>query len=320
MLLDLIFIALGLVGLFYGADWLVKGAARLASNFGLPPLVVGLTVVAYGTSMPEQIVSLTAALQDNSDIAIGNVVGSNIFNILFILGVTGLIFPIGVNSQLIRRDIPIMIGVSFLGYLLAFQGDLISRADGIILFIGILIFTFGSYYLAIREKDEIKAEAQEFDELEGLIVENINVLLEVGRTLAGIIILIIAARLTLDGSVGIAEALGISDTIIGLTLVAAGTSLPELATSVVAAFRKQPDISVGNIVGSNIFNILSIFGLTAIIQPIGVAAEYNRWDFPIMIAVAILLLPVAWNRKIGRGEGAFFLVLYTAYVIFLATR
>jgi cation:H+ antiporter len=317
---DLIFIALGLVGLFYGADFLVKGAARLATHFGIPPLVVGLTVVAYGTSMPEQIVSLTAALNGKSDIAIGNVVGSNIFNVAFILALTAFVFPIKIDSQLVRRDIPFMIGVSFVAYFLAWQGREISRLDGALLFAGVLAFTFGSYYLSLREKDEIKAEAQEFDELAGLITENVNVLLEVGRTLFGVAVLIFGARLTLDGSVGIAEELGISQTIIGLTLVSAGTSLPELATSVVAAFRKEPDIAAGNIVGSNIFNLLSILGLTAIIQPIGVASEYIRYDFPIMIMIAVLLLPLVWKQRMERWAGAVLLVLYVAYVIFLATR
>jgi cation:H+ antiporter len=313
-------IAIGLVGLFFGADFLVKGAARLAATFGIPPLVIGLTVVAYGTSMPEQIVSLTAALSGNSDIAIGNVVGSNIFNILFILGVTAFIFPVAVNSQLVKREIPLMIVVSIICYVLAVTGEEFSRIEGIGLFIGILTFTIGSYWLSQRSKPEDIHGEKGVDEIGEILSAETKPLLEAGRALLGVVILMIAAQLLVNGSTTIAKEIGISDVVIGLTLVAAGTSLPELATSVVAALRKQPDISIGNIVGSNIFNILSILGLTSIIQPIGVNEDVLRYDIFVMIAVALLLFPAAFNLKISRREGAFFLILYSAYTLFLFVR
>lgn len=319
MIVDILFIVLGLLGLFYGADWLVKGAARLASSFGLPALVIGLTVVAYGTSMPEMVVSLTAASRGSSDISVGNVVGSNIFNIALILGVTGFVFPIKVHAQLIRREIPFMIAVSVFTFLLAYNGN-VERLEGIILFAGVLIFTGGSYWLATREKKEIQDEAEEFAEVEDLIDGKFNRLVEFGRVVVGIIVLMVAARLTIDGATNIAEAVGISEVVIGLTLVAAGTSLPELATSLVAAFRKENDISVGNIVGSNIFNLLSILGLTAIVKPIGVADVIIWYDFPIMIAIAVLLFPFVLSRSMGKREAAIFLAIYIAYTIFLFVR
>jgi cation:H+ antiporter len=315
MIQDLLFIALGLVGLYYGADFLVKGAARLAATFGIPSLVIGLTVVSYGTSMPEQIVSLTAAFNGNPNVAVGNVVGSNIFNIAFILGVTSFIFPIGVHLQLIRRDIPIMIGVSVLAYLLALDGRY-SRPEGALLFAGILSFTFFSYWFSRKEADQGAADG----EVAELLTEKTNSLLEAGRALLGVLILMGAARLTVDGATGIASSLGISDVVIGLTLVAAGTSLPELATSFVAALRKEADIAIGNVVGSNIFNLLSIFGLTSLVKEISIMDDFLRYDYPIMIGVAILLYPLCFNRRLEKREGAFFLALYVAYTMFLFVR
>lgn len=318
MLLDLLLIGVGLVGLFFGADWLVKGAARLAGSFGIPPLVIGLTVVAYGTSMPEQIVSLTAALNDASDIAVGNVVGSNIFNIALILGITSLIFPIAVNSQLIKREIPLMIVVSFIAFFLASTGKEYSRIEGVVLFAGVLAFTVFSLWFSQRDTDPIEGEINE--DVQSLLTEKTNRLLEAGRALVGVIILVLAATATIEGATGVAKAIGISDVVIGLTLVAAGTSLPELATSVVAAFRKQADISVGNIVGSNLFNLLSILGITAIVSPISVNSEILRYDFWVMIGVAIMLFPLALNRRLDRYEGVMFLAVYVSYTIFLFVR
>jgi cation:H+ antiporter len=321
VILDLLFVVLGIIGLYYGADFLVKGAARLAASFGVPAIVVGLTVVAYGTSMPEQIVSLTAAFRDTSDISVGNVVGSNIANILLILGVTGLIFPIPVDSRFVRREIPIMLGVSFLAYALALWGSNYTRPEGILLFGGVITFSIASYFAEKREDPTIQAEAQEFEEVAELLIENPNSLLEAGRTLLGILILVAGAQLTVTGAVNVAEAVGISDAVIGLTLVAIGTSLPELATSLVAALRKESDISVGNLVGSNIFNLMSILGLTSIVQPINVSREFLRYDYPIMIAVALLLwMVVLRDKKIGKVEAGVFMACYIAYNTFLFLR
>jgi cation:H+ antiporter len=321
MIFDLLFIVLGLVGLYYGADFLVKGSARLAASFGIPTIVIGLTVVSYGTSMPEQIVSLTAAFNGTPDVAVGNVVGSNIFNIALILGLTAFVFPVHVHPQLIRRDIPLMIAVSVLAYLMAFDGRY-SRVDGAILFAGILSFTFFSYYSAMHKgQAEPEEEApSEPDEVAELLSEQTNPLLEAGRALLGVAILMVAARLTVDGATSIASAIGISDAVIGLTLVAAGTSLPELATSFVAALRKQADIAIGNVVGSNIFNLLSILGLTSMVAEIKVADEFLRYDFPVMIAIAVLLYPLAFNKVLSKLEGAFFLAVYVGYTVFLFVR
>lgn len=310
MLEALLLITLGIVGLFFGGETLVKGASRLAFRFGVSPLVIGLTVVAFGTSMPELVVSLNAAAQGSSEISIGNVVGSNIFNIGFILGVTGLITPIIVHISLLRREIPIMIAVSVLTILLASDGQL-NMLDGILLLAGIIIFTVGLIWDSRREK-MTKADSEELEELEG-VQGTINLSVELLRVIGGIILLVIGARLTVDGAVIFARSVGISELVIGLTLVAGGTSLPELATSLIAALRKQNDISVGNVVGSNIFNLLCILGLTGIVRPITIAPSVLQFDVWVMLAFAILLLPFAWRRTLGRRAAAAFLVGFLAY-------
>lgn len=319
MVLNVVFVILGLLGLFYGADWLVKGAARLARSFGVPTLVIGLTVVAFGTSAPELLVSVTAALRGSSDIALGNVIGSNIANIGFILGLTGLLFPIAVHARVIRREIPLMIAISLVTYAIAFDG-LISRFDGLILVAGLIAFNITAYVQATKGEDEaLLLEIEEFEELESITAPSAR-LTELGRIALGIAILMLGSRFMVDGAVAIARALGVSELVIGITLVAFGTSLPELATSLVAAFRKESDISVGNIIGSNIYNLLAILGITALVRPIPVAADTLRVEIPVMLAFSIALWPFVLDKKLHGWRAGVLFAAYLGFAIWLFSR
>jgi cation:H+ antiporter len=324
MLFNLLLIAAGLAALFYGAEWLVKGAVRIAQALGVPALVIGLTLVAFGTSMPEFIVSITAALRENSDIALGNVVGSNIANIGLILGIVGLLFPIFVNSQVLRREIPQMIGVSLIAWFFAWDGEIVQW-EGILLFIGVIVFTAYSYYTsrqATKNDAELAtiAEIEEFIEAEGDAPAKVNFVLETGRAVLGIAVLMLGAQWLVEGATFIARSFGISELVIGLTLVAIGTSLPELATSLVSAFRKEDDISVGNIVGSNIFNLLAVLGGASVIRPVTVDMVSRNVDFPVMIGFAVVLIPLFWSGKLARWHGALLLLAYIVYCAYLFTR
>lgn len=304
----------GLALLIYGADVLVKGASRIAAGFGVSPLIIGLTVVAFGTSAPEMAISVSSALKGEAEIAVGNVVGSNIFNVLFILGVSALITPLVVSKQLVKTDVPIMIGVSILAYLFSFDGS-ISFFEGVVLFAGILT------YIAILVR--IGRESGEPGET---VEQSKHWSVDVALIVAGLGLLILGSRWLVSSAITIAEALGVSELVIGLTIVAAGTSLPEVATSIIAAMRGQRDIAVGNVVGSNIFNILAVLGLTAMVAPgaLPVSAAAINFDFPVMLAVAAACLPIFFiGYTIQRWEGALFLgyyVAYTAYLILAATE
>ncbi len=308
---------LGLAALLVGAEALVRGASAAALSLGISPLVVGLTVVAFGTSAPELAVSISASLQDASDIAVGNVIGSNIFNVLAILGVVALISPIVVHVQLIRQEVPIMIGASFLLLVVALDARL-SRADGAILLTLLFVYTI----LLIRQS---RAQAQH---AEPGYVEAVEKRARWDRhgwaqallMLVGLALLILGAKWLVDGSVAMARSFGVSDLIIGLTIVAAGTSMPELATSLVAALRGERDIAVGNVVGSNTFNLLGVLGATALFSPDGLAitAAAMNFDIWVMAAVALACLPVFLEgREIGRAKAALFLAYYVAYVAYL---
>lgn len=312
MLEAVVAVVLGLAGLFFGGELLVRGASRLAFRLGISPLIIGLTVVAFGTSMPELVVSLNAAFEGTSDISIGNVIGSNIFNVGAILGLAALISPLVIHQVMIRREIPFLITVSVLVLGLSLDGE-IGTLDGILLFAGIILFTV-FLILASRQEQPNKSENEHLAEFEGVTGE-IAIPLELARVLLGIVVLVVGARLTVDGAVTIARSIGISELVIGLTLVAAGTSLPELATSVIASVRGENDISVGNIVGSNVFNLLCILGATSIIRPITVAPEVLRFDYLVMIAFALLLIPFAWNRTLGRVGAAVLLTGFSAYLL-----
>jgi len=304
-----------------GAELLVRGASRLAAYVGIPPLIIGLTVVAYGTSSPEMAVSVKSGLQGNADIAVGNVVGSNIFNVMFILGISAMITPLLVSRQLIKLDVPLMILVSILAFLFGMNG-VISRSEGVILFLGILLYTIFLIFLSRKERivsgDEFTREYG-YKGRKPLVQWLFNLLLIV----VGLIMLVYGAQLLVDGSISLARIMGVSDIVIGLTIVAAGTSLPEVATSVIASFKGERDIAVGNVVGSNIFNILGVLGMTAMVSPAGipVAPAVLTFDLPVMLAVAVACLPIFFTGGvISRWEGALFLGYYVAYTLYLILR
>ncbi|MFN9537887.1 MAG: calcium/sodium antiporter [Planctomycetota bacterium] len=315
--MSLLFLVLGLAVLTCGAELLVRGASRLAVGMGITPLVVGLTVVAYGTSAPELVVSVQSALAGQSDLALGNVVGSNIFNVLFILGLSALIVPLKVDQKLIRFDVPLMIGLSGLVLALGWNGRL-GPLEGLVFLLGLLGYTAWAIIESRRESARVEREyAQEFGNSQAKPTWSANAL-QAGLVLLGLVLLVLGARWFLFGAVEIARNLGVSELVIGLTIVAAGTSLPEVATSIVAAIRGERDIAVGNVVGSNIFNILGVLGLSALTAKdgIGVAATALAVDIPIMVGVAIACFPVfATGNVISRWNGAVFLGYYIAYTL-----
>lgn len=317
-LLTLILFVVGLGILIVGAELLVRGASRLAVGFGISPLVVGLTVVAFGTSAPELAVSIGSAFAGQADIALGNVVGSNIANILLILGISAVVTPLVVTQKLIRRDVPLMIGVSFLPLLLGLDGK-IGRLEGLLMATGVIAYTILAIRQSRQESSDVQNEyAMEFGLKEAPSIR--HTLINIGLLIAGLVLLVLGARWLVSGAVSIARALGLSELVIGLTIIAVGTSLPEVATSVLASLRGERDIAVGNVVGSNIFNILSVLGFAAAVGPNGVSipAAALRFDIPFMIAVAVACLPIFFTGyRIARWEGALFLAYYAAYTLYL---
>ncbi|MCC7429208.1 calcium/sodium antiporter [bacterium] len=309
----LLYLAAGIVLLYFGAEGLVRGGSGLALRFGIAPLVVGLTVVAFGTSSPELVVSVQAALDGKGAISIGNVVGSNIGNIALILGVASLIYPLEAQIQIIRSEIPVMIGVTVLLCVLLLDG-ILGKADGAILFCGILIYTGYTVY-------EAKKQTKGTENYETELSKNKkNVWLQIFLTVFGLALLIFGSDLFVKGAVSIAKNFGLSDAVIGLTIVAIGTSLPELATSVLASIKKESEIAIGNVVGSNIFNILGILGIAALIQPID-ASEISKIDTAVMIFTAVLLFPlIKTGMKLVRLEGFFLLVGYAIYIFYLINQ
>ncbi len=311
----------GFIALILGAELLVRGASRLALAVGVSSLFIGLTIVAFGTSAPELAVSLRAGLIGNSNIAIANVLGSNLFNVLFILGICAFLNPLRVSSQLIRFDIPIMIASSFLVFFLSLNGT-ISAIEGIILFFLLIAYIL---FLAKKSKTELK-ESKAAYELEfgpRKKITKFEILKGLVQIILGLVLLIAGAEWLVGGAVSLAKSFGVSDTVIGLTIVALGTSLPELATSLVATYKGERDIAIGNIVGSNIFNILSILGLSSIVTPGGlkVSQELLALDYPMMIGVAVITLPVFYTGKIiSRWEGALFLLTYILYATYLVLK
>jgi cation:H+ antiporter len=311
-----LFLCGGLALLTAGAEFLVRGASRLAAIAGISPLVIGLTVVAYGTSAPEMAVSVESAFSGPADIALGNVVGSNIFNVLFILGLCALIVPLRVAQQLIWLDVPIMIGTSCLAMIMGLDGKF-SRIDGVILFAGAVLYTI----FAIKEgRRESAAVEKEYGDEFGTQVKPSSWPVQAILIIAGLAMLVLGARWLVDSAVAIAKFMGVSELVIGLTVIAAGTSLPEVATSVVASIRGERDIAVGNVVGSNIFNILAVLGLSSIAAPDGivVAPAALTFDVPVMIAVALACTPIFFTgHLIARWEGGLFLVYYAVYTAYL---
>jgi cation:H+ antiporter len=306
---DISSIAGGLILLFIGAEGLIRGGSSLALRFGISPLVVGLTVIAFGTSSPELVVSLKAAMENNSGIAIGNVVGSNICNIALILGLSAVIKPMKVESQVIKQEIPIMVAVTILFIIFLQNG--IARIEGLILTIGIIAYTA---YGVISSKKEQKKIKQEFEE--GIKPQK-NIFLSLVFTIAGLAMLILGSNFFVNGAIAAAESFGVSQLIIGLTIVAIGTSLPELFTSVVASVKGNADIAIGNVIGSNIFNVLAIIGITALIAPMG-DGGINLFDLGVLFLVSVLIWPLSFTGfTITRWEGAFLIAGYVAYMIYL---
>jgi cation:H+ antiporter len=309
---------LGLAVLTAGAEVLVRSASALALAMRISPLVIGLTVVAYGTSTPELVVSLQSSLHGQPDIALGNVVGSNIFNVLFILGISALIIPLRVSQQLVRFDVPLMIGLSILMGTLSLDGR-IGRLDGLLLVAGLIAYTTWAIVKSRKEQAEIQAEyAAEFGTPRS--ASTARIVLNVVLIGTGLVLLVFGSRWFTDAAITLARQWGISELVIGLTIVAAGTSLPEVATSVVAAFRGERDIAVGNVVGSNLFNIMGVLGLSSIISANGVAVAETamKFDIPVMIAVAFACLPIFFTgHLIARWEGGLFFLYCCAYIGYL---
>jgi len=311
-LMTLLLLLAGLVLLTFGADVLVKGASSLAGSLGISPLIIGLTVVAFGTSAPEMSVSVSSAFKGSAEIAVGNVVGSNIFNVLFILGVSAIAASLVVQKQLVRFDIPIMIYASFMVLLMCIDGQ-ISRFDGLILFAGIIAYTVFLIKEARREGVLVVEGGDDIAPPQPLWKNIIFIVV-------GLVMLVVGSQWLVDGAVEIAKYFGLSELVIGLTIVAAGTSLPELATSVMASLKGERDIAIGNIVGSNIFNIGAVLGLSSIVAPQGlsVTGTLLTIDIPVMILVALVCLPVLLsNYTITRSDGVAFLACYLVYVTYI---
>ena len=305
----------GLAMLLGGAELLVRGASRLALRWGMTPLVIGLTVVAFGTSAPEFAIGIGAAMQGEADIALGNVVGSNIANVLLILGLCALVSPLVVRRQLIWLDVPVMVAVSFGVLAMSLDGAL-RRGEGIALVLIGLGYVGGLLWMARRGNgDDADAAADvPANGADAPAWRHVLVLV------AGLAVLVLGSQWLVDGAVSIASAMGISELVIGLTVVAIGTSLPEIATSVLAVVRGERDMAVGNIVGSNVFNLLFVLGATAAIAPDGIAvgAAAVRFDLPVMTAVAVACMPIFFTGHcIQRWEGGLFLGYYVAYVAYL---
>lgn len=329
MFIDILLCVIGLALLVYAADKLVEGASNLALNFGVSKMVIGLTIVAAGTSLPEFVVSLNSSIKGNPALSLGNVVGSNIMNIALILGVVALILPISCSKPMVKREVPIMIVVTILASIFAWTDSIITPTEGIFLFVIFLAYNIMSYIVGKKEAqlaEDYKEEADKIIEKEEEKVPSVtvNILCIIG----GLVGMVIGSECLVRGAVSMATALGVSNEVIGLTLVAIGTSLPELATSVVAAKKGQSDLSIGNVVGSNIFNITAIVGTASIVplfikdatpaQYLTVSSDMLSLHIPIMIGVAIFLLPImVTDMKITRKEGAFLTLAYIVYTVML---
>ena len=312
LLIITILIVGGLVLLFFGADWLVKGAVTMALHLGLSPLIVGLTVVALGTSLPEALVSVQASLDNQGGMAIGNVIGSNILNIALILGISALIQPLKVDSHLVKAAVPLLVGASFL-LLVLLEDFHISRMEGALLLLGIVFYVFGNIMT-------IKRTSPAEDEIEGMEIPkdpSNNLFRDIGFLILGLIALAFGSNFLVSGAVDLARLWGLSEALIGLTIVSIGTGTPELATALMAAYRKTADIAIGNAVGSNLFNIMFVVGLAGLVAPMD-ATGINSSDLYVMFGLTILLLPTVWTGLVlDRKEGFLFVAIYVAYLYYL---
>ena len=312
LLLIALYITGGLVMLYFGADWLVNGAITLSLHFGLSPLIVGLTVVALGTSVPEALVSIQAAIGHQGGIAVGNVVGSNILNIAMILGLSALINPLKVNSHIVKADVPLLVGATFMLVVLL-EDFHISRMEGAFLLLCIAGYVVGNIMT-------VKKSTPEENKLEGLEVPKDtgkSLWREIALLIVGIITLGFGSNFLVKGAVDLARIWGLSEALIGLTIVSIGTGTPELATALMAAYRKSADLAIGNAVGSNLFNIMFVLGLAGLVAPLD-AKGINSTDLYVMLAVTILLIPTVWTgRVLDRKEGFLFLAIYIGYLYYL---
>ena len=312
LLMIAILIVGGLVLLFFGADWLVKGAVTMALHLGLSPLIVGLTVVALGTSLPEALVSVQAAIDNQGGIALGNVIGSNILNIALILGLSALIQPLKVDSHLVKADVPLLVGASFM-LIVLLEDFHISRIEGALLLLGIVFYVCGNIMT-------VKRTSPEEDKIEGMEIPedpSKNLLRDIGFLILGLIALAFGSNFLVSGAVDLARIWGLSEALIGLTIVSIGTGTPELATALMAAYRKTADIAIGNAVGSNLFNIMFVVGLAGLVAPMD-ATGINSSDLYVMFGLTILLLPTVWTGMVlDRKEGFLFVAIYVAYLYYL---
>ena len=312
LLMIAILIVGGLVLLFFGADWLVKGAVTMALHLGLSPLIVGLTVVALGTSLPEALVSVQASLDNQGGIALGNVIGSNILNIALILGLSALIQPLKVDSHIVKADVPLLVGASFL-LMVLLEDFHISRMEGALLLLGIVFYVCGNIMT-------VKRTSPEEDKIEGMEVPedpSKNLFRDIGFLILGLIALAFGSSFLVSGAVDLARIWGLSEALIGLTIVSIGTGTPELATALMAAYRKTADIAIGNAVGSNLFNIMFVVGLAGLVAPMD-ATGIKSSDLYVMFGLTILLLPTVWTGMVlDRKEGFLFLAVYVAYLYYL---
>jgi len=312
LLMIALYITGGLVLLYFGADWLVQGAVTLALHLGLSPLIVGLTVVALGTSVPEALVSVQAAIGHQGGIALGNVIGSNILNIALILGLSSLILPLKVDSHIVKADVPLLTGATFMLVVLL-EDFHISRMEGAFLLLCIVFYVTGNIMTVKRTSpEEDKIEGMEIPEDSGKTLWR-----DVGFLILGIVTLGFGANFLVTGAVDLARILGLSEALIGLTIVSIGTGTPELATALMAAFRKTPDLAIGNAVGSNLFNIMFVLGIAGLVAPLD-GKGISSVDLYVMLGVTILLLPTVWTGRIlDRKEGFLFLAIYVGYLYHL---
>lgn len=312
MIQSIVFIAIGFAMLMLGAQWLVDGSSAIARKYHIPEIIIGLTIVSIGTSMPELMVSLTSAMDGHSDISIGNVIGSNLCNLLLILGLTSLVSPLKFQKNTKKYEIPIMVDATILVFILANVGKSISRTDGFIISAVFIMFILYTIFSAKKSMNSDKKENIKCNNKQNVFVAIIKIIL-------GIILLKIGGDVSVDNAIIVARELGVTEKVIGLTIIAIGTSLPELITSVVAAYKGDIDIAIGNIVGSNIFNVLLIIGVSSIISPIMYSISYN-FEFIYVIAASILLYVFASTGKkytMTRLNGLIYLLMYGAYMMLL---
>ena len=328
IVLSFFLLAGGIAALYFGADWLVRGAVRLGVSVGLSPIVIGLTIVSFGTSAPELVVCIVAALGGNGDLAVGNIIGSNLANIGLVLGITAMITPLRVAKRVVRREVPMMLFLTVLAYPLLID-ERISRTDGLLLVVLLVLYLI--YLLRVTNADKDPEVAHGF---ESLVEETASLDAEaldrtrkrkalwssIGLVVIGAVALTLGGQLIVRAAVQLAEAAGLSQLFIGLTVIAIGTSLPELATSILAAMRRETDIAVGNIIGSNIFNLTAVLGVASIVAPFEIVATIMAQEYLAMLLLSVLILPVAWRSFcIQRWEGGVLVLAYLGIFWWLFT-